>query len=65
MEQSAPERRRDFMPITLLDGLLLGMTLFSAVLAMVRGFSREVLSIVILGRCSRRRLYPLLQAGAP
>ncbi|QKV18436.1 CvpA family protein [Oricola thermophila] len=34
------------MPITLLDGLFLGLTLVSAVLAMVRGFSREVLSIV-------------------
>lgn len=37
------------MPITLLDGLLLGLTLVSAVLAMVRGFSREVLSIVSWG----------------
>ncbi len=33
------------MPITLLDGILLAITLFSAVLAMVRGFSREVLSV--------------------
>lgn len=33
------------MPITLLDGLFIGLTLISAVLAMVRGFSREVLSI--------------------
>lgn len=33
------------MPITLLDGLFIGLTLLSAVLAMVRGFSREVLSI--------------------
>lgn len=33
------------MPITLLDGVLLGITLVSAVLAMVRGFSREVLSV--------------------
>jgi membrane protein required for colicin V production len=33
------------MPITLLDGILLGITLVSAVLAMVRGFSREVLSV--------------------
>lgn len=37
------------MPITLLDGLLLALTLVSAVLAMVRGFSREVLSIVSWG----------------
>jgi membrane protein required for colicin V production len=34
------------MPITLLDGVLVGFTLVSAMLAMVRGFSREVLSIV-------------------
>lgn len=33
------------MPITLLDGVVLGFTLVSALLAMVRGFSREVLSI--------------------
>lgn len=33
------------MPITLLDGILLGIMLVSAVLAMIRGFSREVLSI--------------------
>ncbi|GAA0590935.1 CvpA family protein [Paenochrobactrum glaciei] len=33
------------MPITLLDGILIGITLVSAVLAMVRGFSREVLSV--------------------
>ena len=37
------------MPITLLDGLLLGLTLVSAVLAMVRGLSRELLSIVSWG----------------
>ena len=34
------------MPITLLDVILIGITLFSAILAMVRGFSREVLSVV-------------------
>ena len=34
------------MPITLLDAILLGITLVSGVLAMVRGFSREVLSVV-------------------
>ncbi|MEP3049289.1 MAG: CvpA family protein [Roseibium sp.] len=33
------------MPITLLDGLLLVIMLISAVLAMIRGFVREVLSI--------------------
>ncbi len=35
----------DDMPITLLDGILVGFTLVSAMLAMVRGFSREILSI--------------------
>ena len=34
------------MPITLLDGILIVVVLVSAVLAMIRGFSREVLSIV-------------------
>ena len=33
------------MPITLLDAILVGFTLVSAMLAMVRGFSREILSI--------------------
>lgn len=33
------------MPITLLDGIVIGFVLVSAMLAMVRGFSREVLSI--------------------
>jgi len=34
------------MPITLLDGILVGFTLVSAMLAMVRGFSREILSVI-------------------
>jgi membrane protein required for colicin V production len=34
------------MPLTLLDLVVLAVTLFSAVLAMVRGFSREVLAVV-------------------
>jgi membrane protein required for colicin V production len=33
------------MPITIFDGIVLVVVLFSAVLAMVRGFSREILSI--------------------
>lgn len=33
------------MPITLLDGILIAFTLVSAMLAMVRGFSREILSV--------------------
>ena len=34
------------MSITLLDGILVIIMLISAVLAMIRGFSREVLSII-------------------
>ena len=34
------------MPITLLDGILIIVMLISALLAMIRGFSREVLSIL-------------------
>ncbi|AYG58623.1 CvpA family protein [Rhizobium jaguaris] len=37
------------MPITIFDGIVIGVVLFSAVLAMVRGFSREILSIVSWG----------------
>ncbi|BCH65519.1 colicin V biosynthesis protein [Agrobacterium vitis] len=33
------------MPITIFDGIVIGVVLFSAVLAMIRGFSREILSI--------------------
>lgn len=33
------------MQITLLDGIFVGLVLLSAILAMVRGFSREILSI--------------------
>src|SRR5580700_7525238 len=33
------------MPITLLDVILIGVMLISAVLAMIRGFMREILSI--------------------
>ena len=41
-----PTGRDTTMPITLLDGILIVIMLISALLAMVRGFSREVLSIV-------------------
>ena len=34
------------MTVTLLDAILVGIMLISALLAMVRGFSREVLSVV-------------------
>ena len=37
------------MPITLLDGILIVVMLISAILAMIRGFSREVFSIASWG----------------
>jgi membrane protein required for colicin V production len=52
------------MPITLLDGLLLGLMLVSAVLAMVRGFSREVLSIVSWGAAAVAA-FTFYKRGAP
>ncbi|WP_011580324.1 MULTISPECIES: CvpA family protein [Chelativorans] len=50
------------MPITLLDGILVGFTLVSAMLAMVRGFSREVLSIAswVLAAIAAYFLYPVV-----
>jgi membrane protein required for colicin V production len=50
------------MPITIFDGIVIGVTLFSAVLAMVRGFSREVLSIASWAGsvAAAYYLYPLL-----
>ncbi|MEM6461968.1 MAG: CvpA family protein [Pseudomonadota bacterium] len=50
------------MPITMLDGILIGVTLFSAVLAMVRGFSREVLSVAswVAAAAAAYYFYPLL-----
>lgn len=50
------------MPITLLDGILVGFTLVSAMLAMVRGLSREVLSIAswIAAAAAAYFLYPLV-----
>jgi membrane protein required for colicin V production len=50
------------MPITIFDGIVIGVVLFSAVLAMVRGFSREVLSIVSWGGSAAAAyyLYPML-----
>ena len=49
------------MPITGFDGIVLAITLFSAVLAMVRGFSREVLSVVSWfgSAYAAYKLYPL------
>ncbi len=50
------------MPITIFDGIVIAVTLFSAVLAMVRGFSREVLSIAswVGSVAAAYYLYPLL-----
>lgn len=50
------------MPITLLDGILVGFTLVSAMLAMVRGFSREILSIAswVAAAAAAYFLYPLV-----
>jgi hypothetical protein len=39
------ENRQSIMPITLLDIILIGVMLISALLAMIRGFMREILSI--------------------
>lgn len=50
------------MPITILDGIVLAVTLFSAVLAMVRGFSREVLAVFswIIAAAAAYYFYPEL-----
>ncbi len=50
------------MPITIFDGIVIAVVLFSAVLAMVRGFSREILSIAswVGSVAAAYYLYPLL-----
>ncbi|MBX3581512.1 MAG: CvpA family protein [Rhizobiaceae bacterium] len=50
------------MPITLLDGILVGFTLVSAMLAMVRGLSREILSIAswIAAAAAAYFFYPMV-----
>lgn len=50
------------MPITIFDGIVIAVVLFSAVLAMVRGFSREILSIASWGGsvAAAYYLYPVL-----
>lgn len=50
------------MPITLLDGAVLVLVFISAILAMVRGFSREVLSIGswVVAAVAAVYLFPLL-----
>ena len=45
------------MPITILDLILLGVMLISGLLAMVRGFMREILSIAAWGAAALATLY--------
>ena len=45
------------MPITLLDFIVLGVILLSALLAMVRGFTREVLSIASWAAAAAATIY--------
>ncbi len=45
------------MPITILDLVLLGVMLISGLLAMVRGFMREILSIAAWGTAALVTLY--------
>lgn len=54
------------MPITILDGIVLAVALFSAVLAMVRGFSREVLSVASWAGAAYAayKLYPFVMPYA-
>lgn len=51
------------MPITLLDGIVIGFVLVSAMLAMVRGFSREILSIAswVAAAAAAYFFYPAVQ----
>jgi membrane protein required for colicin V production len=45
------------MPITILDLVLLGVMLISGLLAMVRGFMREILSIAAWGAAALVTLF--------
>ncbi len=45
------------MPITLLDLIVLGVMLVSALLAMVRGFTREVLSVIAWAGAAAATIY--------
>ena len=57
-------RARLVMPVTLLDIILLGVMLISALLAMIRGFMREVLSIAAWVIAALVTLYSYSQAAA-
>ena len=52
------------MPITWLDLLLLGVMLISGLLAMIRGFMREILSITAWAAAAVATLLPLRPAPA-
>src|SRR5438105_15622117 len=49
------------MPITILDLVLLAVMLISGLLAMVRGFMREILSIAAWGAAALATLYSFLR----
>jgi membrane protein required for colicin V production len=53
------------MPITLLDIALIAIMLISALLAMVRGFMREVLSIAAWALAAVATLYALTMILSP
>ncbi len=52
------------MPVSILDLVVIGIVLISGLLAMVRGFTREVLAIGFLGGCGDCRLSRLPQGRA-
>ena len=52
------------MPITILDLVLLAVMLISGLLAMVRGFMREILSIAAWGAAALVTLYAFGKAAA-
>ena len=65
MSGGASERTSKIMPITLLDIILLLVMLISGLLAMVRGFMREVLSIIAWVLAAGAGLYAALKLSAP
>src|SRR3954451_23569891 len=61
--QPRAEDLKFVMPITILDIILLGVMLVSALLAMIRGFMREVLSIAAWVIAAVATLYALPRLG--
>src|SRR6478672_6231086 len=51
------------MPLTLLDFILLGIMLVSGLLALMRGFTREVLSLVAWGAAAVAAYVAIKQPG--